>query len=429
MKKLNKYFIVLFAALVVFFVCNFIIMSEVVLAANKVNINTANATELDTIPEVGPSTAAKIIAYRETNGPFLVIEDIMKVSGIKEATFAKMKDFITVGETSGENTSGENDSGTSTTTATSTETTSDTGTGTNTATSTSTTTTATNNTSGTTMVYSVHYIQEDLSDYEEPTTFEVGAGRARLSYVNSPVSFTAKHKVSKDLSAKNCDYIWNFGDGLSLTGEKVEHIYKYAGEYNVILNGTCGDLKSVARTAVRVVMPNISINTKADGAVEISNQGKYEINLYNWKIQSGNTSFVFPQDTIISANKSVTFAPEYLKLDDLNNGIILADASNKAVAQSSTNLARANPGREISLEEFKKFVLAYQDIPTTQPTRQSTTSTRQVGGLTAITSTATPAVPLTAAAADNIIDNKEGKPGFWGKLFHPIRTIKETFYQ
>lgn len=323
-------------------------------------------------------------------------------------------------------------------TSTSTDITTDTNTGTSTS---STTTTTSSNSGGTTVVYSVHYIQEDLSDYEEATTFEVGAGRARLSYVNSPVSFTAKHKVSKDLSAKNCDYIWNFGDGVSLTGEKVEHIYKYAGEYNVILNGICGDLKSVARTAVRVVMPNISVNTKADGAVEIFNQGKYEINLYNWKIQSGNTAFIFPQDTIISANKSVTFAPEYLKLTDYNNGIILVDASNKAVAQSNANLAGINPGREISLEEFTKFALAYQSAGTRQPATLTATASTSLN-LSALNhpltlslekarerATTSSEIPMTAAVADVIINTEENKPGFWGKIFHPIRTIKETFYQ
>lgn len=428
MKNFRNFFVFTFATVAIFFASG--CLSNNVALAALVNINTANATELDTIPEVGPSTAAKIIAYREASGPFLVIEDIMKVSGIKEATFAKMKDFITVDETSGGDTDGGNDGGTATTTATSTDIIPDTETDTGTSTSLTTTTTSSNS-GGNTVVYSVHYIQEDLSDYEEPTTFEVSAGRARLSYVNSPVSFTAKHKVSGSLLDKNCDYNWNFGDGVSLTGEKVEHIYKYAGEYNVILNGTCGDLKSVARTAVRVVVPNISVNTKTDGAVEISNQGKYEINLYNWKIQSGNTAFTFPQDTIISANKSVTFAPEYLKITDLNNGIILVDASNKAVAQSNTNMAGTDPEQEISLEEFKKFVLAYQSAG--QPTRQPATLMAVGAATTSVVESVKmeSEIPMTAAVADVIINNKdeESEPGFWSKVFHPVRTIKETFYR
>ena len=60
-----------------------------------VDLNTATAEELDTLPGVGPSTAARIIAYREKRR-FKHPKDIMRVRGIGKATFAKMKDRITV---------------------------------------------------------------------------------------------------------------------------------------------------------------------------------------------------------------------------------------------------------------------------------------------------------------------------------------------
>jgi len=61
-----------------------------------ININTASAEELDRLPEIGPVKAKAIVDYREANGKFATIEDVMKVSGIKEGTFAKIKDHITV---------------------------------------------------------------------------------------------------------------------------------------------------------------------------------------------------------------------------------------------------------------------------------------------------------------------------------------------
>jgi len=63
----------------------------------KVNINTAGAEALVTLSGIGESRAADIIAYRESHGPFASIEEIMQVSGIKEALFEKIKDSITVG--------------------------------------------------------------------------------------------------------------------------------------------------------------------------------------------------------------------------------------------------------------------------------------------------------------------------------------------
>lgn len=61
-----------------------------------VNINTANEELLCTIPGVGSSRAKSIIAYREKNGAFQKIEDIMNVEGIKEGLFQKIRDSITV---------------------------------------------------------------------------------------------------------------------------------------------------------------------------------------------------------------------------------------------------------------------------------------------------------------------------------------------
>jgi len=49
------------------------------------------------LPGIGPATAAKILAYREANGPFATIESIMDVPGIGEAKFEEIRALITVG--------------------------------------------------------------------------------------------------------------------------------------------------------------------------------------------------------------------------------------------------------------------------------------------------------------------------------------------
>lgn len=63
-----------------------------------VDINTASPEELDKLPGIGPTTAQKIIEYREVFGPFARIEDIVNVSGIGSATFENIEDLITVGD-------------------------------------------------------------------------------------------------------------------------------------------------------------------------------------------------------------------------------------------------------------------------------------------------------------------------------------------
>jgi len=61
-----------------------------------VNLNTATATELEGLPGIGPSTAARIVEYRQKNGPFKKIEDVMNVQGVGEKSFLKLRPQLTV---------------------------------------------------------------------------------------------------------------------------------------------------------------------------------------------------------------------------------------------------------------------------------------------------------------------------------------------
>ena len=60
------------------------------------NINTASAQELQTLPSIGPQTAQKIIQYREEHGDFSSIDALTEVKGIGEKTLEKVKPFISV---------------------------------------------------------------------------------------------------------------------------------------------------------------------------------------------------------------------------------------------------------------------------------------------------------------------------------------------
>jgi competence protein ComEA len=64
--------------------------------AMPVNLNTATLEQLDTLSGVGPSTAQKIIDYREQNGGFRSVDELQEVSGIGDVKFAALKDLVTI---------------------------------------------------------------------------------------------------------------------------------------------------------------------------------------------------------------------------------------------------------------------------------------------------------------------------------------------
>jgi comEA protein len=65
--------------------------------AAVINLNTASAEQLDSLPGIGPKVAARIIEYRQKNGSFKKIEDVMNVKGIGEKAFLKIKGRLSVG--------------------------------------------------------------------------------------------------------------------------------------------------------------------------------------------------------------------------------------------------------------------------------------------------------------------------------------------
>lgn len=67
---------------------------KVIKGRNAVNLNTADASKIETLPGIGPKLAKEIVDYRSEHGSFILKEDIMKVKGISQSKFDRIKDWI-----------------------------------------------------------------------------------------------------------------------------------------------------------------------------------------------------------------------------------------------------------------------------------------------------------------------------------------------
>ncbi len=160
---------------------------------------------------------------------------------------------------------------------------------------------------------STHSEPEELSSFNSNSPFKVSAGRERLAYVGTRVEFAESHKGTEDSSISNI-FNWSFGDGFQAFGNRVEHAYKFPGEYNVVLNAGSNDSRSISRTKVKVLLPNLSINY-IDGGIKITNHGQYEINVGDFILVEEIGSFVIAKDTIIAPNKFIEISLEDVKLN------------------------------------------------------------------------------------------------------------------
>ncbi len=219
---------------------------------------------------------------------------------------------------------------------------------------------------------STHSGTEELSDYDTNNDLKITSGRDRLAYVGVPISFLAKSNSSVQ------KYVWSFGDGSISEGQKISHVYRFPGEYNVVLNADSVDKKAVSRSNVKVLEPKISLTEIKPEYITLKNNGEYEINLDGWKLVGVDNTYVIPSDTIIGSQKEVRIPTEYLNFSKYDkvvlnnpsgrqiyqNTLIKQDNSPNMIpstSQSTSTISIATVELMINKADVENFVLAYKN--------------------------------------------------------------------
>jgi hypothetical protein len=165
----------------------------------------------------------------------------------------------------------------------------------------------------------------------QSTLLEVSAGGDRITSPGSPINFQAQIKKNT-VSNQAVSFSWSFGDGNVGVGALVSHSYKYPGDYAVVLNAKAGNIFAVSRLKVKVINPLISLALQ-DGYIEISNDTNSEINLFNWKLVSGNRGFIFQPDTIILPKSKLKIDKSLLTMKgEAESGTMLKNYLGEAVS-------------------------------------------------------------------------------------------------
>ena len=280
-----------------------------------------------------------------------------------------------------------------------------------------------------TVYVSAHSNPEDLSNYNQKTTFEVSAGRERMALVGSIIEFDAKYTLNQKDQC-NPVFKWSYGDGFELFGKVSSHTYKYPGEYHVVLNASCGEYKSISRTIVKVISPSVSLFVLPNNDLEIINKGKNEINIGGWKIKGGLRDFILSQDTIVSGNSKIIISREDIGENISNNQISLNNHTGREVTfvvkpdfkQINVITTEVTPVSDISIEKAEFLLAEYKktlgnktnNSPVTQINEESKGDIEQ------------PSINNSATAFESIDANRSD--GFWGKVINtPIRSVKSFF--
>lgn len=205
--------------------------------------------------------------------------------------------------------------------------------------------------------------------------------------VGVPVAAEAKVFGIKDEPINTARVTWAFGDGGAAEGHTVTHTYYYPGDYTVVIDAMSGQYSTSGRVMVHAVLQTLSLSLGGDNTrsfIAIENKGGDELDLAGWQIVSGGKTFIFPQNTILVARRTLTMASEVTGLNTplgayaelrypngtqavTTSGVAQVDGVAVSPRESSSKIASPKSQETIRIPAIsvQKSLAVKEDVPST----------------------------------------------------------------
>ena len=213
------------------------------------------------------------------------------------------------------------------------------------------------------------------SSFDVDPPIHPNAGMDRAVIVGAEVIFNGSALGDKKEPLLNARYLWNFGDGGIGSGQTATHIFRFPGEYAVVLDVASGDYSRSDIAIITAIDAKLSIGaveSGENGFIEIINKSNSNLDISGFKIKTGEKIFSLPKNTIIRAGKSIRFgnmttdldpkiAPEILYANGMKFQSLSVIVENKETADSVSNI-KAEPISTMPFVSLKQNAPVVADV-------------------------------------------------------------------